>query len=239
VNLDPGTYLIRTYLPIDERQTELTGGSYGLFFKTAAVTDNSPPVVTAADFQYEIKPVGVSFTFDQDVAGSVDSADVEIRNLGTNQTFPIDAVFYNATLRKAGYGVADGVLPDGNYRATLQAGAVRDLSANPNPGAHTHDFFVFAGDANRDRSININDFSILATRFNLPGTFSQGDFNYDHRTDIADFSILASKFNTTLPAAGDLPRASAPAVAARLSGQSSALFGGQRVDNRVLDEVMG
>lgn len=216
-NLDPGTYLIRAFLPVAERQSEPAGGDYALLFKTNAVTDNAPPLVTASAFQYEIKPVGVSYTFNQDVAGSVDTSDVVIRNLADNSTWPIGQVFYDAATFRAGYGVDDsGVLPDGNYRATISAGAVRDLSANPMPGDVTLDFFVFAGDANRDRTVNLSDFAILAGRFNQPGTFSQGDFDYDRRIGIGDFSILASRFNTSLPAArtGIPPAAPSPVPAA-------------------------
>ena len=210
VNLNPGTYILRAYLPLGERQDVPVGGNYSITYNTAAVVDNAAPVVVASAFQYEIAPVGVSFNVDQDVAGSVDAGDVLIRNLGTNATFAVDRVFYDPATRRLGYGVAQRTLPDGNYRATLLAGSIRDASMNPLANDATLDFFVFAGDANRDRAVNLADFSILASRFNQPGTFSQGDFNYNHVTDIADFSILASRFNTTLPAARGAANASAP-----------------------------
>lgn len=94
-----------------------------------------------------------------------------------------------------------GQLADGNWRLSIPAGGLVDSAGNPSTSPFTVDFFVFACDANRDRTVNINDFSILAARFNQPGTFSQGDFNYDGVANINDFSILAAKFNTTLPAA--------------------------------------
>jgi hypothetical protein len=131
--------------------------------------------------------------------------------------------------------VASRTLPDGNYRATLLAGAVRDASANPNATASSLDFFVFAGDANRDRRVDISDFSVLASRFNKQGTFSQGDFSYDHKTDIADFSILASKFNQTLPVArAMLPGSTATSVAK----SPAAAFGGTRIDDSTDEELV-
>lgn len=205
VNLDPGTYLLRAYLRTPERQDEPIGGDYTISYRSTAVTDNSPPTVIATSTQFEISPVGVVFVTDQDVAGSIDAADLVLRNLATNVTYPIGKVFYDPPTRRIGYGVAQGTLPDGNYRATLLAGALRDLSANPLAADASHDFFILAGDANRDRTVNIDDFGVLASRFNLPGTFSQGDFNYDHVTNIDDFGILASKFNTSLP----VPRSAA------------------------------
>jgi hypothetical protein len=95
-------------------------------------------------------------------------------------------------------GSAGQILPDGSYTLTAPATAVRDhgLFGMGQPLAVR--FFVFSGDANRDRAINIQDFGILASNFNTPGTFATGDFNYDGVTNIQDFGILASKFNTTL-----------------------------------------
>lgn len=48
--------------------------------------------------------------------------------------------------------------------------------------------------------MNINDFSVLAANFNVPGNHSAGDFNYSGVVEIGDFSILASNFNQTRPA---------------------------------------
>ena len=220
VNLDPGTYLVRTYLPVEERQLDPSGGNYTLFVNSAAITDTAPPLVTATEFQYEIRPVGPIFTVDQDVRGSIDPGDVVVRNLATNTTFPIGQTFYDSSTHRIGYGVAAGTLPDGNYRATLLAGSLRDASANPLAAESSFDFFVFAGDANRDRRVDIADFSILATRFNLQGTFSQGDFNYDHVASIADFAILAGKFNTNLPAA-DLPGGASGGISVQRAAAAS------------------
>ena len=79
--------------------------------------------------------------------------------------------------------------------------------------------------------MDIGDFSVLAARFNLLGTFSQGDFNYDHIADIGDFSILASKFNTILPAA-PAPQFPATTLAAPPEDrQASSTFSGRLIDD--------
>jgi ELWxxDGT repeat protein len=98
---------------------------------------------------------------------------------------------------------------DGNYALSAPSNAIRDRGNFPLNQPLAVSYFVFKGDANRDRTVNIGDFSILATNFNKPGTFSQGDFNYSGQVEIGDFSILASKFNTSLPA---LPRSSGQAA---------------------------
>jgi hypothetical protein len=64
------------------------------------------------------------------------------------------------------------------------------------------DFFVLAGDINRDRSVNGTDFALLAASFGRTGTtFEQGDLNGDGSVNGSDFAILAGNFGRSLPAA--------------------------------------
>jgi hypothetical protein len=63
-------------------------------------------------------------------------------------------------------GLPNGLLPDGNYRATLSASGVTDRAGNALAGGNAVlDFFVLSGDINRDRSVNGSDFAILAGNF--------------------------------------------------------------------------
>jgi hypothetical protein len=67
----------------------------------------------------------------------------------------------------------------------------------------TQDFFILAADANRDRHVDLTDFTILASNFNKTGkAFSQGNFDYDASgsVDLTDFTILAARFNKSLAA---------------------------------------
>ena len=59
-------------------------------------------------------------------------------------------------------GFNHGILPDGNYRATLTADAIKDLAGNHPATNPTLDFFVFAGDANRDRSVGFANLVAVA-----------------------------------------------------------------------------
>jgi hypothetical protein len=67
--------------------------------------------------------------------------------------------------------------------------------------------YVRYGDANLSGTVNIGDFAILASNFNLGGRWGTGDFNYDGTVNIGDFSLLAANFNLGVP--GDLPRGAA------------------------------
>lgn len=179
-----------------------------------------PPEVLSQVFEFETREA-ILFTFDQDVSAFLSRKDYQLQNLtlGTTIANNVGLLTYNLLSNQATLTFTNAV-PDGNYRLTINASDIANsagVSASGSP--IVLDFFIFRGDANRDRLINIADFSTLAARFNLAGTYSQGDFNYDGVTTIADFSILAAKFNTSLPAAR--PAGAGP------------LFGAIRIDRAV------
>jgi parallel beta-helix repeat protein len=185
----------------------------------AAERDDLAPTVQTSNFLFLTAPQSLQYVFSENIGATLAVADLLLENLTTVQTVAnaniaqsFDTATNTATFTFPGFPL--GALPDGNYRATLIASGIADTSGNPLDGDgngtagdnHFFNFFFLNADANRDRSVDIGDFSIVATRFNLPGTFSQGNFNYDALTDIGDFAILASKFNTALPAPSGLPR---------------------------------
>jgi hypothetical protein len=180
-------------------------------FESTAI-DAVAPAVLARAFDFDGPAPAVEFTFSEDVSSQLTAGYLTLTNVTTSQQIPVGsiALSYDAPNNRARFtfpGLPGGLLPDGNYHGVL-SGQVPDLFGNPIGQDQTLDFFVLGGDANRDRTVNISDFSILASRFNLPGTFSQGDFDYSGTVGIGDFSILASKFNTSLPAPGSLARQS-------------------------------
>jgi hypothetical protein len=152
-----------------------------------------------------VPPHRAQLVFSENVSASLAVADVTITRRDDNSVIPTGsiALSYNAGTNTASFsfpGLPGGVLPDGNYRISLPAGSVTDSFGNALDSAFQHDFFVFQGDANHDRAVNISDFSALAANFNETGTrFSEGDFDYNGTTNINDFSVLAARFNQTLP----------------------------------------
>ncbi|HEV8291285.1 MAG TPA: hypothetical protein VGP94_05160 [Tepidisphaeraceae bacterium] len=104
----------------------------------------------------------------------------------------------NPTWTFPGYG--HGVLPDGNYYASLPVDAISDVADNQSTAEFTLDFFVLAGDLNRDRQVSISDFIDLASNFNkTSATYTDGDLSYDGSVTISDFIDLAANFNKSLP----------------------------------------
>lgn len=160
-----------------------------------------PPMILSTSYEFETREA-LTFQFDQDVSAFLGRKDYRLENLTTGQTIAQSAgtLSYNQTSNQATLTLTNQV-PDGNYLLTIQASDISNGAGVPATNGITFPFFIFRGDANRDRTINISDFAILASRFNLAGTFSQGDFSYDGQTNINDFAILAAKFNSTLPAA--------------------------------------
>ena len=167
--------------------------------------DSFAPVVAGTRFNFE-EGQSVDFVLSERAAG-LSFRDFEVRNLTTGDTFAPTLEFSDLTnvARLTFPDLAGGVLPDGNYRATLEAGSFTDLFGNPFGDAASLDFFVLAGDFNRDRSVNLSDFTILANNFGRGGrTFSRGDANYDGQVNLSDFTVLANRFGATLPPpAGD------------------------------------
>jgi hypothetical protein len=175
--------------------------------------DTTPPTVTASTFNFNAAPHSLSFRFSEDVKDSLGLSDLSVQNL-TNPGQVIPASFtYDANTNTVTFTFA-GVLPDGNYRATLQANSVSDAAGNKLQSDQVLDFFVLAADANRDRVVDHLDFDVLFANFGKPGgkLFAEGDFNYDGQVDFLDFQALERAFGKSMPAAQQAPAPSAAPV---------------------------
>jgi hypothetical protein len=172
---------------------------------------DSPYVVTEA---YEYTGArDIRITFSEDVGASLSVNDVILQNLTDSTTVPAASLqlSYDPATRIANItfpGFAGGNPPDGNYRLTFISSSVTDAAGNIFDGDadgyiggnYTFDFFVLAGDANRDRIVDINDLAVLGAAWQTSGvTFLQGDFNYDGVVDAADLGILAHNWQKALP----------------------------------------
>lgn len=166
--------------------------------------DTVAPTVTASQFNFETGHA-LAIAFSENVSATLSTADLSLQNLTTG-AFVAAGQMQLAFAANTGTftfpGAPGAFLADGDYQATVLAAGVSDVAGNLLAGNTRSAFFVLSGDANRDRRVDIGDFSIVATNFNAPGTFSQGDLNYNGQIEIGDFSILASRFNSSLQPAG-------------------------------------
>lgn len=210
------------------------------------VAPNSPQVTNSTFVSDGIllpaPPHELRFTFNESVAASLTTADLLLENLTDSTTVPTGniSLSYNGGTNVATFtfpGYTDAILPDGVYRATLEALGVTDADGAPLTADYVVEFHVLAGDATGDRKVDLDDFNILATSFGTSGqTFNDGDFDYDGDVDLDDFNLLAGNFGTdlTAPAASksrgalSLPARGASRMAAPLTSPvrfSDALIG--------------
>ena len=214
-------------------------------FSSPIVIDVTPPVVTAAVFNYDGPPNpanSLAITFNEDVSASLTKPDLMLTNLTTGHT--LTGTEYDFTYVAASnilivyyHGTPFFQYPDGNYRATLLIAGITDAAGNPlspSPGNsnYTFDFFSLAADANHDRTINALDFNALASNYGQTGrTFSQGNFNYDSVVDTLDFSLLATHFGQSL--VPPLPSAFQDAGLAASQTLVRSLFGNRPIDDSI------
>ena len=128
-----------------------------------------------------------------------------IRDLTTNTIVPsttfsfgYDVVTNIATLT---LNTSDTQLANGNYRLEVSPGAVTDLLGRANASLFAASFFVLAGDANRDRTVDFEDLLILAQNYGQSNrSFSGGNFDYsaDGEVSFADLLVLAQNYSVTV-----------------------------------------
>ena len=164
--------------------------------------DAIAPQLTAAGFDVDAASApAVRLTFSEDVSPSLHASDFTVTHLDTGAVIPasgLDLRWDRATNTLAISLLNPVALADGDYRLIAPAGAIADPFGNPLIQPLNLDFFVLAGDANRDRRVDLADFSILASHYNTPGVFSEGDFDYSGSVGIGDFATLAGRYNLGL-----------------------------------------
>jgi uncharacterized delta-60 repeat protein len=189
---------------------------------TLVIRDNDVvggPTVASSSFVYDSgPPQRVRFTFSQDVGASIGGDDLSVS--GPSGPIPFSFAYDNiSNTATMSFGA---ILSDGNYTARAIAAGITNNSGQPMAADGLLSFFVLNGDANRDGSVNSDDFNILATNFGLSGkTFSEGNFDYDPPglVNSDDFNILATKFGISI-GAGDVVRAGGGVDQRSLFGQN-------------------
>jgi len=180
---------------------------------------NQPPpsAKSSISFIFQTAPQKVTIVFDKDVTGQISADDLILHNDTLNQNLATSFA-YNAATRTATYSYAPAsgfaILPDGNYTATLKAtgfGLSGGLHLDGNSDNLPDDdaiftFFQLSGDADHDRTVNLNDLIRLANHYGTTTglTWADGDFSGDGGGDLNDLIILANHYGSTL-AAADTP----------------------------------
>ncbi len=215
--------------------TDVPAGSYRLYavvqndggLPVTVVSDDAiaitegPPTLVDAEFLFESFQA-INLDFSQDVFASMEVEDFVLENLTTSTPIPPAdlALSFSEFSNVATMSYTNGLLPNGNYKLTAFASSITNSQGTPLDADIEFDFFVLAGDANRDRTVNQLDLDILTANFGMEGAvFSEGDFNYDGVVDQLDEDIYYDNEGTTLPelppstggGADERPGAGAPA----------------------------
>jgi hypothetical protein len=101
-----------------------------------------------------------------------------------------------------------------SFSAAMTTSAVGSFSASYNFGVSDQDLpgetsssmilnligrVALGGDADLNNTVDLTDFTILASNFNTAQTdWTAGDFNNDGNVDLTDFTMLAANFNRTV-----------------------------------------
>jgi len=189
-------------------------GSEGPSYVRIFNVDETPPSVIAHEVNESLpqrsRVFSLAITFTENVWPSLDPEDLGLENITTTETFSLAGMplAYDPITDKATWNTAGVAMTDGNYVATLSAAGVSDEVGNPLDGDgdgtggddYTFEFFVLAGDANGDRSVDMDDFEILLTEFGTAGSGLAGDLDGDDLVGFSDFAILRAGYGNTLPA---------------------------------------
>ncbi len=190
------TALVDGTRQITARATDAAGNVSAISTALALVIDTAAPTVAAGVFSYQTSH-SISFSFNEDVSGSLGVEDLSVRKQGDTS----DLSTSNVTKT---YGPGDvamymyaSPIANGTYHGKLITTGVTDAAGNAIASDGGFDFFVLAGDGNRSGQVEITDFNLLAANFGKSAqTFTQG--NYDYSTDgtitLIDFNILAANF---------------------------------------------
>lgn len=171
-----------------------------------ASLDVVAPQVSSSSFHFDAAPMALKVGFSENVGSSFSTADLVLTNQTSGQTIAagVLSLQYDVATRIATIrfpGLPGGVLPDGNWTLAIQSAGVTDPAGNALAATPPIPFFIFGGDANHDRRVDIMDLYILATNWQQSSrNFSQGDFNGDAIVNAQDLAILSSHWQGTLPA---------------------------------------
>jgi len=170
--------------------------------------DTIAPSGSATPFNPATAYHSIAFDFSEDVSSSLSTDDFTLFNRTTAELVPTSklALSFDRITRKATLtfpGFAGGILPNADYRCTLSPEGVSDPSGNPLQNSVVQDFFVLAGDLDRDRQVGFSDLVAVAQNYGQQRTtWTQGDLNGDGMTDFADLVTIAQAYGSSLPVGG-------------------------------------
>ncbi|HQY89176.1 MAG TPA: hypothetical protein PK402_10995, partial [Tepidisphaeraceae bacterium] len=181
-------------------------GSYSISVGSPIGTDTVAPTFELGDYRFDAGRPDIVLFASEELGASFQPEDFTLTNLTTstvipnaNLAFSYDQVASRAVITPS--LLPNGIFADGNYRLTVNANSVSDLSSNTLAANFNFDFFVLAGDLNRDHNVNFNDLLIVAQNYSRLGrSFSQGNIDYSPEGSVAfaDLLIVAQNYGDSV-----------------------------------------
>ncbi len=170
------------------------------------VIDNVPPSVVISNFQ-SLGPQQLQVQFSENVSASVSTFDLTLLNQTTGQV--IDpakiSVSYNLGINTATFtfpGFTGGMLPVGNYQATISANSVTDAAGNPLAADFGDTILQTIGDWNLDGQRDAQDLNVMLSALcdlssyqtihslSAPQLKLVGDINHSGSVDNSDIQAM-------------------------------------------------
>ena len=123
--------------------------------------DVTGPSIVDGVFNYETNE-RIVLTFDEPInTTTVGSEDFVVRNLTAGTTIDPNSIRLSAvTPTSVEILIRSSVFEDGNWEVSVPGGGILDLNGNGNLEGFTMPFFRLVGDANRDRVVDLADYTI-------------------------------------------------------------------------------
>jgi hypothetical protein len=166
---------------------------------TVTVLPSNQPIPMIESFAYDPSKSTVAITYNTNVRGGL----LGIVYRSGFSAF-LNQYTYDSVSRTAVFTLP--VLTNSDYTFVLQSGGI-NAAGQEVQGNKTFGFFVLAADANRDRTVDSQDYSVVLQNLNTGGGkgLADGDFNGDEVVDELDLQIVEANLGQTLP-----PLAGAP-----------------------------
>jgi uncharacterized delta-60 repeat protein len=187
-------------------------------FRSMELINLVPPKILAGVFAPSPETIAITLDFPSTALPLHPSTSViELTNLSTGKIYTsaelatstgagsITLALSGGPINLGGSGSSINLFPGGNYRLVVHGAGLSDAAGNKFGNDLTTEFFVLAGDANRDRQVDFADLVVLAQNYGafssiFNNSLNRGDFNHDGKIDFADLTILAQQYGSTLPA---------------------------------------
>lgn len=224
--------------------TQATFTSAGIYTLRVTVSDaqrlsvsSNVTVQVALDasngvYDYDAAQPRFTVQFNGNVDTSLTASDLQLVNMTTGATIPTSQITrsYDTASNTATFAfltAPNGTLPDGNYRATFAAGSLIGPSLVTLSADASFDFFVLAGDMNRNRTVDFSDLLVLAQNYGSTGKrFSEGNLTYDANGVVSfdDLLLLSQNYGLTIAPLSALYSPATPASAKPKRSAGSALI---------------